>query len=438
MSQSSPMQIPQAIEELRRALQAAEGQPIDPMTAEWSSMERGVARLLGGAFNPQNPNHGGVAFLLAAALGERLNRDLNGFWFPNRAAPAGAAIGFADGIIVVSPLELAMQALGRGQITLFDQVKKDLAEALAQARASQAMNIGARKLQPDDYRRLFDPGLLQFVALDQAKAQEAWRGTAAQASRDIIDALGRLPSRVPEEVKKQMRDQLAGTLQRLDQDVPLTTQIGKAPPLLELVGLLNGQKEATRFAPAELWQDILLPLLHIGAAQDFPPLDEEELEAFKKGAEPLLIFVETVPFKTPSTDEDGLLGVFPSESISLVDPAFEGIPASRLLRASPEPLAKLCEAYDPAALRASLEKFAAYLAAQAGSEAPSAPPEDANVPPLREVSLALLSELSEVIKAVGEGKGVLCLRRATEAEAGSEAAIAELRQALQAPRIILA
>jgi len=60
------------------------------------------------------------------------------------------------------------------------------------------------------------------------------------------------------------------------------------------------------------------------------------------------------------------------------------------------------------------------------------------VPPLREVSLALLSELSEVIKAVGEGKGVLCLRRATEAEAGSEAAIAELRQALQAPRIILA
>jgi len=439
LSQPSPMQIPQAIEELRRALQAALGQPVDPLTAEWSALEPGIARLLGGAFNPQNPNHGGVAFLVAAALGERLCRDLNGFWFPNRAAPAGAAIGFADALIVVSPLDVALQALSRAQLGLFEQVKKDLSEALGQARAQQAMHIGARKLGPDDFRRFFDPGLLQFMAVDQAKAQEAWHGDAGAAVRDISDALSRLPARVPEDVKKQMRDQLVGTLQRLDQGVPLGTQVAKAPPLLELVGLLAGQKQETRFAPAELWQDILLPLLHIGAVKEFPPLDEEEVEAFKNGAEPLLVFVESVPFKTPVADEDGLLGVFPPESISLLDPAFQNVPATRLLQASVEPLKEVCRGFDVQAMRASIETFTAYLVEKAGQ--PAAQPEDGDArqgPPLREVSLALLSELCEVVKAVEEGKGVLCLRRATEAEASSEPAISELRQAMQAPRIILA
>jgi len=378
-----------------------------------------------------------VAFLLAAALGERLCRDLNGFWFPNRAAPAGAAVGFADALIVVSPLDLTIQALSRAQLTLFDQVKKDLTEALGQARAQQAMNIGGRKLGPDDFRRFFDPGLLQFLAVDQSKAQEAWRGTADAAAKEIRDALSRLPSRVPDEVKKQMGEQLVGTLQRLDQGVPLATQVSKAPPLLELVGLLQGQKEATRFAPAELWQDILLPLLHIGAVEEFPPLDEEEIDAFKNGADPLLIFVETVPFKSPASDEDGLLGVFPSESISLIDPAFQNVPATRLLRASPEPIADLCRTFDTAATRRSIERFSAYLAEKAGQEAAPSTGDDGQ-PPLRDVSLALLTELCEVVRAVDEGKGVLCLRRATEAEASSEAAIAELRQAMQAPRIILA
>ena len=33
---------------------------------------RGVAKLLGGPFSPDDPNHAPVAFLLAAAFGERI------------------------------------------------------------------------------------------------------------------------------------------------------------------------------------------------------------------------------------------------------------------------------------------------------------------------------------------------------------------------------
>jgi hypothetical protein len=430
------MHIHEAVEEFRRALQSVDGQAVDPMTAEWSAIERGLARLLGGAFDLQNPNHRGLAFLVAAALGERLARDLGGFWFPNRAAPAGAAIGFADAVIVISPLELALQALGRAQLSLFDQVKSDLGEALTQARVNHATNLGASKLQPDDYRRLFDPGLLQFVVLEPAAAEAAWSGTAAEASRDLLDALGRLPARVPKEVREQLKSQLVGTLQRLDPNASLASQIAKVPSLVELLGLLYGEKASTRLAPAELWQDVLFPLLHIGAARDFPPLEDDEVDAYRKGADPLLIFVETVPFQTPAADEDGLLGVFPPESISPVSPAFQGVPTASLLRASPEPLAKLCEAFDGEGLRSALERFAAYLVEKAGS-APAVSPDAANGPTLREVSLALIAELADVVKTAQKGPGILCLRRATEAEAASQGSIAELRDALQAPRIIL-
>jgi len=436
LSHPVPEQITQALEELGRVLQSVEGQPVDPLTAEWAVVERGIARLLGGAFDPQKSSHGDIAFVLSIALGERLRRDLDGFWFRNRAAPAGLSLGFADAILMVSPFELSVQALRQARLALFDQAKQDLGEALARAKTGQAASLGEHKLGPDDYRHLFDPGLVQLVALESAKAESAWRNTAGQNARDIEAAVARLPARVPVEVRQEMQDQLLGVLRRLDQDVPLRSQIGEAPAMFELVGLLHGLKQATSFAAVELWQGILLPLLHIGAAQDFPPLDEEDLGAFRRGVDPLLIYIETVPFQTPAADEDGLLGVFPAECVAPVDPAFQDIPAQRLLKVSPEPLAKLCDTFEASAVRASLARFTTYLEEKAGG-APPASEKNGGDPAMIEVALAFLSSLVDVMRAVRDDRAALCIRRATAAEASSEDTIGELRQALQAGRIIL-
>jgi hypothetical protein len=424
------------IAELRRVLGEVERRDIDPLTAPWSEIEPGIAKLLGGPFSPERPDHAPVAFLLAATFGERVCRDLGGFWFQNRATPDGAAIGFPEVSMMFSPLDVVLQALSRARLPLLDDVAKDLAATLARARAEAGAAGPARRLGPDDYRRLFDPGFVQFACVDLAKVRAALARTPVEAAREIEDAVSRLPESVPGPVRSSMRDEIAGALRQLPPDGPLSSRANVAAPLVEIVGLLEGALDSTRFAPAELWQHVLLPLLHIGAATTFPPLDDEEREALREGTDPLVMYVDTVPFSTPAADEDGLLGVFPPESLAPLDPAFDGGPSVRSLIAPAAPVAALAARLDRAALRDAVERFTRHAVSEAQGSGEAAPNVQSSLLP---IALELLGELQRVLGAVGEagGERALVLRRAPEAEAASDMALRELRRAMQGSRIIL-
>lgn len=430
-----PPQAKAALDQFRHALRTVEGIDLDPVTAPWDQLERAVIKLLGGAFDPQQPAHRSVALMVASAFAERLTRELGAFWFPNRGTPDGAALGFPHGVVVVSPVDVAVQALSRARLALLDDATKDLRGVIERARAA---NPAAAEgvLAPEDYRRLFDPGFVQFVCLDPAKAKAALDNTPDDTARSLEDAFARLPPEVPAELRDPMRAELVGALRRLDAGKPMRELVGRAPQLVELMALLHGAVAGTGFAQAELWQDVLLPLAHIGPADNFPAVDDDELGAWKSGADPLLVYVETLPYRIPATDEDGLLGVFPADDITLLDPCFAGLPAVRLVQTPPASAGEALTGFDARALRSSIERFRDGLAAQAGAEAPAAPAHDG--PTLLDVSLSLLEDLSDVMTRVAGGAGVLCLRRATEAEASTEAGIDELRKALNGPRIILA
>ena len=426
-----------AVEQLRQALRAVEQRDIDPLTAPWTEIEGGVAKMLGGAFAPNKPEHGTVALLVGAAFGERICRDLGGFWFQNRGAPDGVAIGFPEVTVMFSPLEVVVQALARAQLSMLDDIAKDLAQTLSRARAETMLRPGAPRLGPDDYRRMFDPGFVQLACVDVAKLRSTLAKTPPEAARDIEDALGRMPSAVPPAVRASMRNQIVGALGELPPTGPLSERVAAAPPLVELLALLGGALESTRFAPAELWQHVLLPLLHIGPAETFPPLDEDDRAALRDGADPLVVYVETLPFRTPSPDEDGLLGVFPPDELGPLDASFEGLPSARAVVAPAGPLAELAAGFDRVALRAAVESFTRHAITEAqgaGQEAPNV--ESALLP----IAIELLGELQRVLEAVREapvGERVLVVRRAPEAEAASDGAIKELRRAFQGSRIIL-
>jgi len=129
------------IDQLRRALRDVEQRDIDPLTAPWSEIEPGVAKLLGGPFSADDPEHAPLAFLLAAAFGERICRDLGGFWFQNRATPDGAAIGFPEVTVMFSPLDVVLQALTRARLPMLDDVANDLAGTL-KPRARRGGGLG--------------------------------------------------------------------------------------------------------------------------------------------------------------------------------------------------------------------------------------------------------------------------------------------------------
>ncbi len=261
------------------------------------------------------------------------------------------------------------------------------------------MSLGGQpKLGPVDYQRLFDPGFLQFVVLDPAKAKSTFEAKPDGLARDVKDALGRTQPPLPKEARDQFEGQIVMSLQRLDPSKSLADQVERAPRLVELMAHMVATVGGTGCAPEEFWAEIVLPLLFIGVPQQFPPLDEEELEAYSKGAEPLALFVDVVPHahKAP---EEGLLGAFEMTDIGLPHPSFSKVGALRLIQINPSRIKGLLEQFDPAKTMDAVKRFAQYLAEKSGKTAHEESPQS------KEMLQAAMMLLTDLKKAADRDPG---------------------------------
>lgn len=425
-----PPHVNAAQDQVAAALQQAEGKPVDLEKAPWGDIEKAAIKVLGGAFQAQKPEHQMLALGLAGALALRLNAEHQAFWFPNRDAPEGASLGFPDALIMLSPFGAVMDALGQGKLSKLEELSGEIRRSLASVRFSPTAGAQPQgKLAMEDYQRLFDPGFLQFTVLDPTKGKNTFEAKPEQLARDIREALGRTQPPLPAEARQQFEGQIVGSLQRLEPGKPLSEQIERAPRVVELMGHLFATVGGTGSAPEEFWQDLVLPLLFIGAPDSFPPVDEDEVGAFNQGADPLALFVDVVPYAQPAPEE-GLLGAFDVGDLGLPHPSFAKVGAVRLIRLSTAKVKPLLERFDADKTRDALKRFTAYLEQKAGKKAAPSPQGE-------EMLNAALTLLTDLRRSVVGTPGDLCLRRLTEAEAASEQALALVRKALSAPRIIL-
>ncbi len=428
-----PPHVLQAQSQLAAALEKSEGRPVDLLKAPWAEVEKAVLKLLGGQFQLNRQDHQAVALGVAAAFASRMAVEHNAFWFPNRDSPEGATLGFPDAIIMLSPFGAAVDAMGQNQLARLEELSADIRRSLGQVRfganPAAALGGGQPKLGPADYQRLFDPGFLQFVVLDPAKAQNTFDAKPDGLARDVKDALGRTQPPLPEEARQQFEGQIVTSLSRLDPSRSLSDQAERAPRLVELMAHMVATVGGTGCAPEEFWGEIVLPLLFIGVPQNFPPLDEEELEAFNQGAEPLALFVDIIPHAHPAPEE-GLLGAFDMKEVGLPHPAFQRVGAVRLLQLSPTRIKGLLEQFDADKMADAVKRFTQYLSEKAGKPVQESPQG-------KEMMQAAMLLLTDLKRAVTSAPGMLCLRRLTEAEAASEQALALVRRALQGGRIIL-
>jgi hypothetical protein len=396
-------------------------------------VEKGVIKLLGGAFQVNRPEHQSLALGLAGAFAARMATEHQAFWFPNRDSPEGATLGFPEAIIMLSPFGAVMDAMGQGKLSKLEELAGDIRRSLGQVRfgANAAMSLGGGqpKLGPVDYQRLFDPGFLQFVVLDPTKAKSTFDMKPDALARDVKDALGRTQPPLPKEAREQFEGQIVMSLQRLEAGKSLADQVERAPRLVELMAHMVATVGGTGCAPEEFWAELVLPLLFIGVPQQFPPLDEEELQAYQEGAEPLALFVDVVPHahKAP---EEGLLGAFDMKDIGLPHPSFSKVGALRLIQINPGLIKGLLEQFEPEKTADVIKRFTQYLAEKAGKPAE----QSQQGKQMMDAAMLLLTDLK---RAVTTGQGPLCLRRLTEAEAASEQALALVRRAMQGSRIIL-
>ncbi|MFT3707567.1 MAG: hypothetical protein QM817_07840 [Archangium sp.] len=432
MAMPRPPQLDSAFQQVTAVLTQIQGKPVDLVKDSWADIEKGAIKIFGGPFNPGQMEHQVVALGLAAALGDRLHADHQAFWFPYRETPEGASLGFPDALIMLSPFGAIVDALSVGKLERIDEVLKTIRNSLAQAKfgagGGQPMRLG-----PADYMRLFDPGFVQIIGVDAAKTKQAWDASPEKASIDIRDAINRA-AKLPAEAKKQLEQQLVGALGRLEGGKPIITQAARAPRVVETVGLLYGSTTSTGPAAEEFWSDVVMPLLFVGAPAQFPPLDEEELAAAKQGVDPLFIYLEVVPFAFKAPDDQALLGAFPASSLSLPSPEFKGA-QPRLIKVGLEVVKDALAAFDADKTRDAIKRFAAYVIEKGGTP-PAQPAQGGGAEEAKLMLDAAMTLLTDLKNAVKEGRDVY-VRRMTEAEAASEPALALVRQALSAPRIIL-
>ncbi len=431
MSMPMPPQLEMSFKELSQGLDAAEKRSVDLLNEPWSAIEKGMIKLLGGAFRIDDRAHQMLALGLSAALGNRLGKEFQAFWFPSREAPEGASLGFPEALIMLSPFGAVVDALRKAALSTLDDVVKDIRGSLAKAKFSVSAAAKPVRLGPEDYMRLFDPGFVQLLAVDKTKFAAALTQTPNRLSIDLRDAIARA-SRLPAEVKQQLEQQLVGGLHRLEPTVALSGQVKRAPRIAELMAMLFGAKQVSGCAPEEFWHDVVFPLLFVGAPSSFPTLDEQELEAAKQGVHPLFLLLEVVPFQFQSPEEEGVLGAFPVDSVNLVDPSFAGVEPQRTIEVKLDAVAAALAAFDAAKSKDTVARFAVHVAAQTG---PVTVKGEAEAQQMFEAALVLLADVKRLSQA-GDVKFVL--RHLTEAEAASEPAMTAVREAANGPRIILA
>ncbi len=426
-----PPHLAAALDHLRQSLAAVGEAKLDPEQASWADLEKGVIKVLGGPFSEAKDAHQLVALGLAVALATRIARDNTAFWFPNREAPEGASLGFAEALIFFSPYAAVADALSKARLTLLEEPETQIRRAIAQSKFAPQAAAAPVRLTALDYQRLFDPAFVQIILLDLQKAKKTWSSTPEQLTRDLRDGIARIGDSVPAAAKAQLEGQLVGALARLELGKPIQTQTEHAPRMLEMLAHLTATVEGSGAAPEEFWADIVFPIAFIGAPEQFPPIEGEEKKAIQEGADRLSLWVDWVPYQV-SAPEEGFLGAFDPSTIKLPLPELAASGAPRLLEVSGASLEKALEHFDPDAVRRALKRFGEQIAQHAGPKAATSQESDE----MLDAALKLLGDVKSLMAQKAPEK-VICIRRITEAEAASESTLILLRKALSGPRLIL-
>lgn len=399
-----------ALEELRKSFQGANGPAFDPMTESWAHIAEATRKVLGGDFQAADPHQRLLQLRLGALFGARLVRDTGAFWFRQRDAIGGFALGYPGGVFTVSPFSVTALALVSGTVAGLQTAAGQL-----KAASEAAQTPGAAPLTPRDYERFFDPAFLEFFACDRQAAQSAWESPPRKLIATLKDASFRAqPSKT---TREWLEKKLLFALGPLDPERPLIDQAGRDLALVERVGELFGGRYGTGLTAEEGWAHAALPLLRLDSSQEA----KADPAPDTAGAGMLAAFLARMP-RLPEAPTDGVLGIFAANQISAPDARLEKHPNLRTFRVNPRPLLPLLQRFDGARIRERLQTF---LRAQ-GDQTLS-PQENA----VLEESLAWLKRLQDALALATRDQLDFCLRRAPEIEGYAGDGKAKLRDALR-------
>lgn len=251
------------------------------------------------------------------------------------------------------------------------------------------------------YIRLHTVPLGQWMAMDFAGLAKLWN---EEPTEKLIAALKEKGPRLGPQ-NAQVVEQVVAALGRAKQDTPVAKQTGDRG-LFEAIAQIIALDRATAPIAIDILERVVMPALHIGVPEHFPPLDEDDLANLRKGIELFAFFVEVLPHKYQADDE-GFLGTIPHDQLTTpyADRNVLEIGKGDWVVVNPAHFIPMLNEFDPQKLLDKYDDFVKYLAT-----VPDAPRRRDDGRMLAETAIRALADLKGCVAVAAQNKGALLFR----------------------------
>jgi hypothetical protein len=251
------------------------------------------------------------------------------------------------------------------------------------------------------YLRLHTVPLGQWMSMDFANLAKLWNEAPVE---QLIAALRERGPRLGPQ-NAQIVEQVVAALSRAKQDQPIAKQTGDRG-LFEAIAQIIALRRATAPIAIDILERVVMPAMHVGMPDKFPPLDEDDLANLRKGIEMFAFFVEVIPHKFQADDE-GFLGTIPHEQLTTpyADRNVLEIGKGDWVVINPAHFAPMLNDFDPQKLLDKYDEFVTYVRAQ-----PEFPNRRDDGRMLAETAIRALADLKACVITAAQNQDALLFR----------------------------
>lgn len=309
----------------------------------------------------KDEQHWELWFHFGSWIGETLRRRHGGHWILFGDDPHTWRIGFSKIFLEIAPFVFAEQILRQGSgairrmVTEIEKIRESHEEQRTQDKG-QSLD----RFLSQHYLRLHTVPLGQWMAMDFAGVGKLWVEAPAKTMIAAIREAG--PRLGPQ--NQQIVERVVEALSRANQDKPVAEQTNDRG-LFEAIAQIVGLRRATAPLAIDILERVVVPAIHVGVPDAFPPLDEDDLSNLRKGIELFAFFVDVVPHRHQADDE-GFLGSIPHDQLSTpyADRNVLEIGKGDWVVVNPVYFAPMLAELDPQKLLEKYDEFVAYVGSQ--------------------------------------------------------------------------
>jgi len=351
----------------------------------------------------KDETHWEVWFNFGSWIGETIRRRHGGHWLLMGDEPHTWRIGFSKIFLEIAPFAFAEQLMRMGSGATRKMVSEiERIRSLHEEQKERDKGQSLDRFVAQHYIRLHTVPLGQWMSMDLSRLAQLW---AKEPVAKLVEAIKEAGPRLGAQ-NGQIVDKVVEALSRAPKpDAPIAEQT-KDRGLFEAIAQIISLRRATAPIAIDILERVVMPALHVGIPDQFPPLDDDDLGALRKGVELFAFFVDVVPHKFQADDE-GFLGTIPHEQLSTpyADREVLEVGKGDWVVINPAHFAPMIGALDPQKLLDKYDEFVKYI----GSN-PDAPRRRDDGRMLAETAVRALADLKAAVGVAAQNRDALVFR----------------------------